>query len=100
MVFVWSFNHAQQELPDCALPRDPDANCLVGEIHGKLCLVAARDIASGEVLTVPPSDDEDSEEEEEEESDAPACMNVPGGFAMCPPGCPCPAGRGSGSDEE
>ena len=58
---------------DCALPRDPDANCFVDEVGGKLCLVAARAIAAGDALAVPPSDSEGSSGDEEE-----AELDVPG----------------------
>lgn len=50
----------QDDLPDCELPESDEPNCEVceDEESGLMCLVAIRDICSGEFLTVPIDDDE------------------------------------------
>ena len=59
--------------------RSEDPNCAVADIDdgddedegegGTMALVALRDIAAGEFLTVEPSDDDDDDEDDDEEDD-------------------------------
>jgi len=61
---------AEDELPDCALPRRADANCAVAEADdGTLVLVATRPIVAGDVLSVPPSDDEEGDDSSDDDDD-------------------------------
>jgi hypothetical protein len=60
----------ESEMPDCSLPRDPDANCEVAVLENEegeeeYCLVARVNIKKGEYLAVLPSDDEDDSEDED-----------------------------------
>ncbi|KAJ1439623.1 hypothetical protein B484DRAFT_174877 [Ochromonadaceae sp. CCMP2298] len=57
----------ESEMPDAELPRTDDPNCEVCETEdGEGCLVAVKDIAAGDWLSVAESEDEDEEDEEEE----------------------------------
>ena len=57
----------EADMPDCALMRDADPNCAVAEDEdGAMALVAIKDIACGDWLTVAPTSSDDDDDDTSE----------------------------------
>ncbi len=62
----------EADLPDCELPEADDPNCEVAEDEatGMMCLVATRDIAGGEFLSVARDDDDADDDDDDGSADS------------------------------